>query len=290
MPIDLLIDVSVNTIDNDETIHADFESNEFGSPPVKRLLWGEFKNKPVVQIQWEQDVARASVMAAAAEPQQDVRPRIKDLISGKLILIDTGASVSVWPVSDFPDAKMDAKVGLKALDGTNMPTFGQRQVKIKLNRKVFVHTFTLARVQSPICGWDYLTTFQLDLLWTSGKCVLFCNKTRSQYNLKMGKSPTRNLSLSTFEVTENVDSVTPLSFKKYWESKKTAPKPTTIPSKYQALLDKFKGVLECIFDRAPKHNISHKIETGDNAPCKAKPRPLLEGSPKAIHYVVPSRN
>ena len=34
------------------------------------------------------------------------------------------------------------------------------------------------------------------------------------------------------------------------------------------------------FHEVPRHNIVHTIDTGQNAPCRAKPRALMPGSPK----------
>ena len=53
--------------------------------------------------------------------------------------------------------------------------------------------------------------------------------------------------------------------------------------KYQDILDKYPGLLQCDFkSEEPKHQVIHHIDTGLNAPCTAKPRKLLPGSPKAI--------
>ena len=53
--------------------------------------------------------------------------------------------------------------------------------------------------------------------------------------------------------------------------------------KYQDILDKYPGLLQCDFkSEEPKHQVINHIDTGLNAPCTAKPRKLLPGSPKAI--------
>ena len=124
-----------------ETIYADFTSHEFGLPQVEQVVWGGlYPHKPQAQTLFEVDVQRAveSIVAATERENDDYRPRIKDLISGRHFLIDTGACLSVYPKKLCPSAKVDEKTGLKAVNGATMPTYGTIKVKIRLDRKVFV--------------------------------------------------------------------------------------------------------------------------------------------------------
>lgn len=279
-PIATLIDVNCDDVEKTNRIYTDYLSHEFGITPVRQLLWGTYEQKPLLQQSWDMQVQTASEIAAASQDIADSRPRIKDLNSGKLILIDTGASVSVWPKSDFPEAVIDNAVGLKALNGNQMPTYGTRQIKMRFNKKVFVHTMTLSTVKSPILGWDWLSEHQLDILCVNGKCVLFHKPSKAQYTLSLGRVATNTLSLSTVEI-DSASVAGHVSFKKYSAAQKSPPEPTPIPTAYQKILDKYHGVLECRFDQNPKHGIVHEIITSDRDPCKAKMRPLLAGSRKA---------
>ena len=60
-----------------------------------------------------------------------------------------------------------------------------------------------------------------------------------------------------------------------------APK-QSIPSDYLAILEEFPEVQKVNFMEKPLHGVVHTINTGNHKPCKAKPRPLLAGTKKAI--------
>ena len=70
----------------------------------------------------------------------DVRPHVKDGNSGKWCLVDTGAVLSIWPWTDFPEAKLDDKPLLRAVNGTPIATYGTVEKKLKLGpiERIFV--------------------------------------------------------------------------------------------------------------------------------------------------------
>ena len=78
--------------------------------PFKPAKWGtEYVEKPVPQEQYDQMVASAvasiideGVVAAARNSKIDRRPKLLDKISGRRILVDSGAARSIWPVADYP--------------------------------------------------------------------------------------------------------------------------------------------------------------------------------------------
>ena len=111
---------------------------------------------------------------------------------------------------------MDTSTELQALNGSKLPSFGKQEVKIRLNKKVFVHTMTLASIKSPILGWDFLQSNRFDILWTNNKCVLFCNKSKTSYPLHMGKASTAVLNLAPVSAQASLDRGShEVSFKKY---------------------------------------------------------------------------
>ena len=123
VPTDTLIEFDNVDHNKADKIYTDSYTHEFKSSLVKPLIWGDgFGTKPQAQSQWEGLVAQAAKVAAAAEPGCDVRQRIKDLNSGRLILVDMGASVSIWPKSDFENAQLDTKISLQALNGSQLPS------------------------------------------------------------------------------------------------------------------------------------------------------------------------
>ena len=148
--------IDIDNDSNSEKIYTDFCNNEFGMPQVKQLFWGQYQSRPVAQDYWNKQVAQAAAVAAAKDDKQDIRPRVKDLISGRHMLVDTGAACSVFPLSERPDSKIDHCTGLQAINGSNIPTYGQQDIKIRLNKKEFVHKMYVADIQTPILGFDFI--------------------------------------------------------------------------------------------------------------------------------------
>ena len=84
--------------------------------------WGTLTNpkKPTVQSQWDHSVAQAvasimdeGVMAGVDRENSDLRPKLVDQKSGRTLLVDSGASRSIWPRSDFPEMPPDSFKALK---------------------------------------------------------------------------------------------------------------------------------------------------------------------------------
>ena len=104
-------------------------------PIVKRLMWGEYFMKPVAQVDFENKVRQAVEAIAAADGDQDFRPRLKCLNTKMHFLIDTGAAISVYPCRLCPNAKEDFKKGLQAINGSKIKTFGNKTIKIRPDKK-----------------------------------------------------------------------------------------------------------------------------------------------------------
>ena len=218
IPVAALIDIKV---DKSTEIHTDFSSNEFENAPVKQLLWGSYKKKPVAQIDLDHLVIKAcqEIASNTDTADHDFRPRIKDLNSGICFLIDTGAALSVFPKSDDHSEPMDENKGLQAINGTKIPTFGTKTIKVRFNKKTFAHKMTVAPIQQAILGWDFIMAFKFDLLWTNGQFVLFCSSSKSSYPLQLGRVSRSNLNLAPIEV----------SFKQYSQAQKSPPVSKPIP-------------------------------------------------------------
>ena len=101
----LLIDTN-----DKEKIHIDVFSNEFSESPLIRTgeMWGEYNMKPKCQTMFEEMVNVAAVEIASTQ-YTDIRPKAQDRLSGKMLLIDSGAAASCWPVAQFPHAQLDQK-------------------------------------------------------------------------------------------------------------------------------------------------------------------------------------
>ena len=109
--------------DENEEIHANFIDHEFSEVPLMQAHWGSYLKgqKPAVQSKWDLNVAQAvaSIVdegVVASSDVTDLRPKIVDKLSGRSILIDSGASRSVWPKSDFPQCAKDPFKALKAVN------------------------------------------------------------------------------------------------------------------------------------------------------------------------------
>ena len=82
---------------------------------------------------------------------------LTDSFSGIHYLVDTGAAVSVLPVSTVEAATRPMKNGLLvASNGTSIPTYGLKTVTIKVGTLSLRWPFLLAKVSQPIIGADFL--------------------------------------------------------------------------------------------------------------------------------------
>ena len=64
------------------------------------------------------------IIGAARVVGRDVRPRLFDPTTQRWMLLDSGAMCTVWPLKDYPGAKVDPMVSLEAVNKTKIPTSG----------------------------------------------------------------------------------------------------------------------------------------------------------------------
>lgn len=88
-------------------------------------------------------------------------------------LIDTGANVSVLPVSQLRvQRKRSESCNLFAANGTKINTYGTKTIVIDLKlRRPYTWTFIIADVKQPILGADFLSHHKL-LVDVSGRKLL----------------------------------------------------------------------------------------------------------------------
>ena len=85
---------------------------------------------------------------------------IKDINSGKLFLIDSGADVSVFPLTLSPSSS--ASTGsLVAANGTKIKTFGFKMVELLFGSLSLSHRFQVADISKPILGSDFFAQHDL---------------------------------------------------------------------------------------------------------------------------------
>ena len=87
---------------------------------------------------------------------------VSDRHSGLRFLVDTGAEVSVLPVSRLPRPPPPTGRPLQAVNNSSIATFGTESLTLNLGlRRAFRWVFLIADVQHAILGADFLHHFQL---------------------------------------------------------------------------------------------------------------------------------
>ena len=206
---------------------------------------------------------------------KDVRPTVFDKVSKQWVLVDTGAACSVFPKAYYPHAVKDPTHVLKAVNGEKIATYGKRRVEFNFGGRKYLHDVIIADVDGPVLGWDFLVTFQIDLRWFHGQCKMHDPNARRPINLRSSRVDPQKLDLAIVNNT---------SFKNWSNVKNQTShqKAPTIPSAYAKLLADYPDIDTVDFTVKPQHNVVHTIDTGQNKPCKAKARPIMPNSPRAI--------
>ena len=168
---------------------------------------------------------------------------LHDKISGRRFLIDTGAEVSIIPPTTA-DRKHKPDLGLRAVNGSSIPTYGTRSLTIDLGlRRMFRWIFVIADIRTPIIGADFLREYGLLV------------------NLKHGRLLDATTSLQTKGTISHVVSPSP-SF------------PQLENTEYDALLAEFPSVTKpCTSPRPVRHSVTHYIRT-TGPPVYARARRL----------------
>lgn len=87
---------------------------------------------------------------------------LRDRKTGLQYLVDTGAAVSVLPISHRHPTTSGAAPTLYSASGSLIPTYGTRRIEVNLGlRRAMPWTFIVAKVTTAILGADFLQTFRL---------------------------------------------------------------------------------------------------------------------------------
>ena len=81
---------------------------------------------------------------------------IRDTNSGRQFLVDTGAEVSVFPVSGRDTRARQSDGELLTANGSTCRTYGTRQLKLAVDGHEFLWPFVIAEVTQPLLGADFL--------------------------------------------------------------------------------------------------------------------------------------
>ncbi|GFV00834.1 hypothetical protein TNCV_1386491 [Trichonephila clavipes] len=98
-----------------------------------------------------------------AEPSQHTsRLFLLDRKSGQKFLIDSGREICVIPPSPTMNKSPQSNFSLFAANNTKIPAYGMVRKELNLGlRRLFIWTFIIADVSSPIIGADFLKHFNL---------------------------------------------------------------------------------------------------------------------------------
>ena len=173
---------------------------------------------------------------------------VDDDFSTKPMLIDSGASVSVFPYKPKPGEKFDTF--LLQADGTPIRTYGTVTRRISLRDRSYTQDFVRAELDTPVLGSDFLAKNHLLVDVGMGQLI-------SGYLNRPDVIPCKSVKPGTYNKLHKIVQV-------------------GIPNYLEKTVSKFSDLSGVKFSTsAPKHGITHKIETQGN-PTFAKPRRLDE--------------
>lgn len=84
-----------------------------------------------------------------------------DKNSGKRFMVDTGAEISVLPASSYQTSSGQQGPELTAANGTKIKTYGVTRIPLSFKCHKFYWSFTLADVDQPLLGADFLRAHSL---------------------------------------------------------------------------------------------------------------------------------
>jgi len=159
---------------------------------------------------------------------------VHDTSTSLRFLVDTGAQVSIVPLSHAERSARPGELRLQAINGSDIPTFGMRSLTLDLGlRRTFRWVFIIADVPQPVLGADFL--YHFGLLVDIRNCTLLDSTTQ----LRVQGITCQDHSFTGLTVIRQSDT-----------------------NPFSALLDEFPSVTQpCSADSPVKHTVSHHIET-----------------------------
>ena len=238
----------------------------------------------------------------------DVRPRLVDKSTGQSRLIDSGAQITATVRG--PEDKPDHSFTLVAVNGSNIPTYGIREITVKIGRKPYKIPAVICDIKEDILGMDFIHKYKLGFEWDDyTQSELFIVDKRAQIKAPLqivtvpvdlqrthhmvpapddatsnpwsGEAPKPQVSAQTvaFEVACMKALGEP---EKEEQIEDIEQKLRQHPEEYVKLIKSHPKLLNPTFSKGPPiHNVYHKIETGNHPPCRTKRRPLIANAEKA---------
>ena len=158
-------------------------------------------------------------------------------------LIDTGAAVSIIPVSKYSSFKQISDMTLSAANGTIIKTYGTKLLTLDLGlNRSYQFNFILTDIDQPILGVDFFEKFGIII----------------DIKNKIVKDSTTNFQTTASKGSSEIHSLRIVKFK----------------DKYTNLLDTFPSITaEPNYNKDIKHKTVHRIEIKGNPPF-SRPRRL----------------
>ncbi|KAF7655615.1 hypothetical protein LDENG_00053650 [Lucifuga dentata] len=100
-------------------------------------------------------------LGAVMGPHTNCLLFIQDALSGRLFLCDTGAQVSILPVTAVDMQVGQRGTALEAAKGSRIPTFGKWRIPLCFNRWHFFWDFVVDKMERPLLGADFLCSYSL---------------------------------------------------------------------------------------------------------------------------------
>ena len=134
---------------------------------------------------------------------------IWDRALGRRFLVDTGAAISLFPASrrDKQQRPSPGTTRLVAANGTPIATFGTTELTIDLGFKQCKWSFTVANVDLPILGADFLSRYGLAVDLRSRRLL----DLSSHDGIRLRKSASATLGLHTVH-TDNIGQILTMEF------------------------------------------------------------------------------
>ena len=179
-----------------------------------KQTWGNYPTKPSIQTDFETQVKEAAVRSEQIDPflpnietgskisamlakqwssqrQSDIRPRLFDKGSQIHRLIDTGSMISTTAKKEGDT--LNPHLVLQAVNNSPMPTYGFRNIDVKIGRKTYPIKAVIVDVNQEILGMDFLENFKLGLDWIGDEYYIFDRKAQIKKSLSFVTVPNNQL-------------------------------------------------------------------------------------------------
>ncbi|CAI9718175.1 gag-pol polyprotein [Octopus vulgaris] len=175
-----------------------------------------------------------------------------DRVTGTRFLVDTGAEVSIIPVSNTSGKRKETPVCLQAVNHSPIPTYGEQSLTLNFGlRRTLQWVFVIAKLPTPILGADFLHHFGLLV------------------DIKNKRLVDSTAQLTVRGIAVRMATVSPTIL-------------LTTMTRHSAILKEYPDVARPVFHNQPiKHEVTHHIKTS-GPPVAARPRRLPPDRLKAV--------